>query len=350
MGMYGGSTTIQAPAAPKYGESMRDILKAQVEMAPQVFASESLYQPKYQQLQAQIQAQSAQDQMALLQKMQPAYSQLEDAYTRAQQQNQLKGLQEVAPGYIKSFQEAQGTAGINQALRGYAESNLGSQLQAGFKMSPEEQRALEQNTLQGYAGRGTALGSQAGLANVLNRYNYVQGRQQQALQQASGIGSYLAQQSQPALASFYQQPMYAQTAGGNTIQQALMSQGQAGPALFNPESQTGMGSIYGAYNTQVGLASAQAQANAGKKAGMMSMVGSLGGAAIGALAMCWVAREVYGEHNPAWMRFRKWMLSDAPRWLVGLYVAFGEQIANFIADKPKLKNVIRKWMDSKITA
>jgi predicted lipid-binding transport protein (Tim44 family) len=51
----------------------------------------------------------------------------------------------------------------------------------------------------------------------------------------------------------------------------------AGPQLFNPESQTGMGSIYGAYNSQMNLAAAQAQANAAKSAGKSSMMGSLGG-------------------------------------------------------------------------
>jgi hypothetical protein len=44
------------------------------------------------------------------------------------------------------------------------------------------------------------------------------------------------------------------------------------------------------------------------------------------------------------------MLNDAPRWLLGMYITFGEQFASFISDKPKLKNIIRKWMDSKISA
>jgi hypothetical protein len=55
--------------------------------------------------------------------------------------------------------------------------------------------------------------------------------------------------------------------------------------LFNPESQTGMGSIYGAYNSQMNLAGAQTQANAAKSAGQMGMIGSLGGAALGAAAI-----------------------------------------------------------------
>ena len=327
--MGGSKTTVQAPAAPNYQESMRSILEAQVAMAPQLYASEAQYQPMYQQLQSQIQAQSARDQLALYGQLQPSYSALENAYSKATQENQLQGLQQRAPGYVQAFQQAQGTAGINQALQNYAQNDLAKQMQQGFQLSPEEQRSLDQQALQGYAARGTALGQQAGLASVLNRYNFAQGRQQQALQTATGLGNYFSQQSQPALASFYQQPMYASTAGGSTIGNALMSQQQAGPALFNPESQTGMGSIYGAYNAQMGLAGAQAQANAASSAGKMGMLGSLGGAALGAGAklgaasmMCWVAREVYGIYNPKWLQFREWMLTKASDNLRNFYIEY----------------------------
>jgi len=280
-----GGTTIQAPAAPQYNESMRSILQAQIDLAPQLYAQEAIYQPQYAELQSQIEAKNAQAQMDLYQKLQPQYSQLENAYTTQQQTDQLKGLQERAPGYIQAFQQAQGTAGINQALQNYAEKDLGQQMQAGFQLSPEEQRAINQQSLQPFAQRGTALGGQADLASVLNRYQYTQGRKQQAIQQASGIGSYLTQQSAPALASFYQQPMYAGAFGGQAVGNALSSQGASGPALFNPESQTGMGSIYGAYNAQMGLAGANAQANAAKSAGKMGMIGSIAGGALAGIGI-----------------------------------------------------------------
>ena len=129
----------------------------------------------------------------------------------------------------------------------------------------------------------------------------------------------------------------------------------SGPQLFNPESQTGMGSIYGAYNSQMQLAAAQAQANAASSAGSMGMLGSLGGAAIGGAAkiaplfLCWVAREVYGEQNPTWMIFREWLIEDAPRWFHDLYCKYGERFAKFISNKPKLKRLVKAWMDSRIS-
>ena len=63
---------------------------------------------------------------------------------------------------------------------------------------------------------------------------------------------------------------------------------------------------------------------------------------------CWVAREVYGEHNPAWLLFRSWMLNDSPSLFRKAYIKYGERFANFISDKPRLKARIRTWMDSKI--
>lgn len=275
----GGSKTqiIQAPAAPNYQESMRSILKAQVEMAPQVYASEEIYQPKYQALQNKVAQQAAQSQINMYQQLQPAYSKLEEDYMKSQQAAQLRGLQERAPGYVQAFQQAQGVADINNALQQYTQQKLSGLQANGANLSPEEQRTLDQQARAGYAARGTALGGQSNLAEVLNRYNARQAREQQLVALGTGLGGYFSQQSAPALTSFYQQPMYAGSFGGSAVQNAMMGQQQAGPQYFNPESQTGMGSIYGAYNAQMQLAAGQAQANAAKSAGKSAMFGSIGG-------------------------------------------------------------------------
>jgi hypothetical protein len=63
---------------------------------------------------------------------------------------------------------------------------------------------------------------------------------------------------------------------------------------------------------------------------------------------CWVAREVYGADNPKWLQFREWMLTKASDNLRNFYAEYGERIAESIRNKPKIKSIIRKWMDSKI--
>lgn len=284
--MGGGSKSAPAPPpAPNYQESMRSILQAQIDLAPQVYAREAEFQPKYQTLQDQIAKQAAQSQIGMYQELQPAYSQLEESYMKDQQAAQLRGLQERAPGYVQAFQQAQGVADINNALQQYTQQKLSGLQANGANLSPEEQRAIEQQTRAGYAARGTALSSQSNLAEVMNRYNARQAREQQLVALGTGLGGYFSQQSAPALTSFYQQPMYAGSFGGQAAQNANMAQQQAGAQYFNPESQTGMGSIYGAYNAQSQYAAGMAQANASKSAGMMGMAGALGGAAIGGTAL-----------------------------------------------------------------
>lgn len=68
---------------------------------------------------------------------------------------------------------------------------------------------------------------------------------------------------------------------------------------------------------------------------------SLGAKAAG----CWVAREVYGEQNPAWLVFREWLSTKAPKWLFYIYNKFGERFAAFIRNKPRIKAVIRALMN-----
>jgi len=75
-------------------------------------------------------------------------------------------------------------------------------------------------------------------------------------------------------------------------------------------------------------------------------VGSLGGTA--GIFACWVAREVYGADNPKWLEFREWMFTKASDNLRNFYLEYGERIAKSIRNKPKIKAIIRKWMDSKI--
>ncbi|CAB4136136.1 hypothetical protein UFOVP298_22 [uncultured Caudovirales phage] len=397
--MGGGGTTIQAPAAPNYQESMRDILKAQVEMAPEVYKQEAIYQPKYAELQAQTQGYLGEQALAQAAKLYPQVAEIENQYTAANRAAELQQLQQTLPEYQKAFsaltpgyQEALGSAGqlaqqsmqrslqapeltaFEQGVQGpqmrsglenidqgvvnqyvgtmpgmgdyanYLAQSSRQELMAGRGLTPEEQRIADQTARSAYAARGTALGGGAVGAEILNRsqvanqryqerlanaqraagqiqaiyqpalaeatqrqqagLEYGFGAQQQAFQQAlsrgqaeqnrlqagtalqvgqaqlgAGAMGQLVQAQAPMLQAFYKQPILQGQAGA--AQQMGYNMGQAaGPQLFNPESQTGMGSIYGAYNSQMNLAGAQAQANAAKSAGMMGMIGSLGGAAL----------------------------------------------------------------------
>jgi len=142
--------------------------------------------------------------------------------------------------------------------------------------------------------------------------------------------------------------------GGGSLQagQGVFGQAgyglQSGPQYLNPEA--GLGYISQMAANEANMYAAQLSADATRDAGMMSMFGSLGGGFLGNenLKFCWVAREVYGPTNPAWLQFREWMFTESPNWFFKLYAEYGERFANWISDKPRIKSIIRKWMDSKI--
>jgi len=142
--------------------------------------------------------------------------------------------------------------------------------------------------------------------------------------------------------------------GGTALQQGQSVFGQAGyglqsqPQYLNPEA--GLGYISSMAANQANMYGAQQAAAANRQAGIFGGLGALGGGiatGVGA-AFCWVAREVYGAHNPAWLLFREWMLNESPGWFRAIYIKFGERFAKFISNKPRLKARIRLWMDSKI--
>jgi hypothetical protein len=152
--------------------------------------------------------------------------------------------------------------------------------------------------------------------------------------------------------------------GGGSLQAGQGVFGQAGygldsgPQYLNPEA--GLGYISNMAANQANMYAANVAADASRSSGLMSGLGALGGGLLsgaGAAAsgggtlfggFCWVAREVYGPTNPAWMQFREWMFTESPQWFFELYRKYGERFASWISDKPRLKGIIRKWMDSKI--
>jgi len=196
---------------------------------------------------------------------------------------------------------------------------------------------LRENVQQGRLG--AASGFVAGGPSIYNLANQRLGQQNAQFQgyiQANQTmpGSF---QTQGAPSNFYQTT-------NPEIPVALS--GQAG-SIYNT-MQNAQASMYG---SQVDALSRVAVANSTPNylsagADLFKGVGSLGGTA--GIFACWVAREVYGADNPKWLEFREWMFTKASDNLRNFYLEYGERIAKSIRNKPKIKAIIRKWMDSKI--
>ncbi len=240
---------------------------------------------------------------------------------------------------------ARGQGGSNRALLGEMESRL-----AGNRQRLAERRAFA----AGVSGQGEAMRK--------SRYQDTMGAGAQQfgqMAQAQQLG--LAQQGmdqQVALnalqASRMIDPSQAILGRGLTASNAGAFQQTAGGGIaanqmnFNP-MQNQYASNLNAQNYQGALAGAagQMQAQQYNAANSADMWGTGIGAAVGLL--CWVAREVYGPDNPRWLEFRKWVIFHSPVWFLKTYIKYGEQFAKFIANKPRLKGLIRTWMDTKIS-
>jgi len=279
------------------------------------------------------------------------FQMLEDQASRAgalqreqlglQRESDVGALQEFAPQVVDAYRDADPySTGLAEQQTAMADDLY----QRSQGLNPEQQRMADQQALGMAQRQGRVTDQSAVASQVLGRENYLSGLRSQAAgmgQQAFGMNRQLAGDVGMTILG---RPSSAIGLGGQMLGQAQQGAAQPmGPQLFDPN--VGVNMALQQRGQDVTFAGMQAQADAASSAGTMGAIGSIAGAAIG---MCWVAREVYGIENPKWLEFREWMLNDAPSWLRNLYLKYGERTAKFISNKPRVKSIIRKWMNTKI--
>jgi hypothetical protein len=222
------------------------------------------------------------------------------------------------------------------------------------QVTPEQMRGAQQAARAAGSARGR-LGDQSTIASeILGREDILARRRAEAAQMGQmAFGMNRAISADPFQAILGRQS----GAMGYGAQQMGMAQ-QLGSQAIGPravdynaglnlamQNQSNLGSYQTAiYGSQAQVAGANAQARGAMIGGALGGLGAIGAAGM----KCWVAREIYGESNPKWMLFREWLNNHAPKWFDSLYVKHGEKFAAWIANKPFLKSIIRKWMDSRI--
>lgn len=242
------------------------------------------------------------------------------------QQNQV-GMFNAQAGNQNSQFNASNQTAVNlanaQAANQASQFNAGSNNQYGLA-----QFGANQNAAQFNAGMGL---------------NYLQSDRNYALQGASQLNN----NAYDPLGAIMGTGSNAIGQAGTMINQAGMN-ANTGPTIFDPFRSDIMGIYSGnqANNTAAGVANANNQA-ALWSAGIQGVGNAAGAYAAykGAQGACWVARAVYGEHNPKWIVFREWLLTEAPGLLRRAYLRHGERFAAYIADKPVIKAAIRRMMD-----
>ena len=348
-----GCFSPDAPAQRDYATETATTLANQIALAPAQYWAESTYQPLYTQLGLQN-AQTAmfgnanqQGLLDLYAAAQPRLNAMSAQANTAQRTADVADVTKLAPQAIAAMR---GATPPQTALMDLLNQQATQGLQAGSQILPGDAYRISQGVRSDWANRGLGASAPAQLSEAMGLY----GAGESARQGRQQFGSQVAGINQAVYGDPYLQilgrPSQSFSAAQGYGQQAQGLVNGSGASLFNPESSYA-GNIYNSnqqYSALFAQPSTLSKYNMlfdsviGKPAGAFgSMAGGLG-------AACWVAREVYGADDPRWMLFRTWLHEEAPEWFFNLYVRHGEAFAAWIHDKPRLKALIRVWMNGRI--
>lgn len=244
--------SVAAPPPRDYAQETRDTLQAQIDLAPQKFAAESQYAPQYQQLNIDLARKAAPELMGIYESIAPRLSAQEAASRTASRAGDIADIESLGPRAREAIRAA---SPEQAALADTMTRQATSALAAGSRLTPEQQRAVEQQTRAGLSARGLAGSGGGAVQEVVRSQLAGAGLQQQRQQQAmQALGA-----SQGVYGDVFQQVL------GRPSQAFGMLPGVSGQAqgfgpgqLFNPESQYAA-DIYGA-NQQSALAASTASA------------------------------------------------------------------------------------------
>lgn len=245
--------SVEAPAPRNYAAETRDTLQAQLDLAPQKYAAEAQFAPKYQALQLGLLQQATPELLALYkEQIAPTMGEVEAAARSRSRAGDIADISTLGPqarAAIKAASPEQ--AALADTLTAQAQSGLA----AGSRLTPEQQRAAQQQTRAGLAARGLAQGPSGALQEAVRSQMVGAGLQQQRQQQAMGaLGA-----SQGVYGDVFQQvlgrPSQAFAGSQSFLGQA---QGFNPGQLFNPESQYAANIMSGNQQSQLAARTASA--------------------------------------------------------------------------------------------
>ena len=264
--------SVEAPAPRNYAQETADTLRAQIELAPQKYAAEAQFAPQYQALQLGL-LQKATPELLKLYKEQiaPTMGEVEAAARARSRAGDIADIKTLGPQARAAIRAA---SPEQAALADTMAQQAQSALSAGSRLTPEQQRMVEQQTRGSLAARGLAAGPSGALQEAVRSQMAGAGLQQQRQQQAMGA----LQAGQGVYGDVFQQVL------GRPSQAFAGSQGFLGQAqgfnpgqLFNPESAYAQ-NIYAGNQQAIGAANAAgASATGSLLGGLFSGLGAVGG-------------------------------------------------------------------------
>jgi len=267
--------TVDAPAPRNYAQETADTLRTQLELAPQRYAAEAQFAPKYQALQLDLVRQATPELLALYRdQIAPIMGQVEAASRAASRAGDIADIARLGP----QAREAMRTAAPEQTqIADILARNATSGLLAGSQLTPEQQRMAQQQARVASSARGMAQGPQAAFQEALRSQLMGAGIQQQRQQQAMGA----LQAGQGVYGDVFQQVL------GRPSQAFAGSQGFLGQAqgfnpgqLFQPESAYAANIYGGNQQAQMAANAYGASATSGLLGGLFGGLGAIGGGAL----------------------------------------------------------------------
>ena len=241
--------------------------------------------------------------------------------------------------------ELEATDPTGAAIRERMGEEALADLDRGYELAPGMRREVTEAEQAAQTARGNILGSGAAAAEALSVGDAAWRMRQQRLANAASFLSGTTPVAQFGQLSGAQQ-------GASPFNPMGINQGlTVDPSAGAQGQQWAMNT----YNQRMNWAANQQPIGSQ----LLGMAAGIGGQALGGWAFgkgqskgqddpCHIAREVFGADNPEWLMFYDWKELKAPAWFRKLYNKFSVQVARFISNKPKLKDIIRGWMRSRI--
>lgn len=309
----GGGKGPETPPPRDYYKETADALKAQVDMAPQLWDAEATYRPMYQRLElagyrnsllgrvteadlsptSQVEYQKAKDKATaegkpmpdpasysdrglidILEKdVMPSMARAEAKTTSAQRLSDITDVERLGARASQAYLDADPRSkSLIETLNAQAMSDLN----ANGALTPEQQRYALQTSRIGLADRGLSMGNQGLAADVLGTYQMTETRKLAARQNAGAVLGLNKQFTADPFQAILGRQGQAFNAGMNQQQFASGFSQNIGPRLFNPESQYAADLNNSNQQTAAAYAAARAQVQSATIGAVGSAIGGIG--------------------------------------------------------------------------
>jgi hypothetical protein len=276
-----GSKKVQAPPM-NIGRDIQQYVSGMSASLPQIFSQEQQFRPQFQGLnlgdiQSFLSGAGGQQGIFGLSNQAAQQAGMGLGEARGAELGQMTGQAGLTRGLMQALSPEQ--AGVVQSFDTEAQRALA----ASQRISPEEQRGYQQTAREAASAAGRLGGNAAIAQEIMGREDMFARKRAEAAQAAQN--SYNAAQgfyTQPGLNLLGSTPLSYQQ-GQQFINTGLGAIGSGTPQLFDTSVGLNLGAAQ--RSNQLAAASANAQAQAARSAGMMSALGSIGGAAFGAGGM-----------------------------------------------------------------